>query len=113
MTGPMTVPMRRWSGCCRATTSTSWRTARAAISLDPEGRAATHMPRGWLLATPVVLDGRLAGRWQRSVRPDRVDVEVTLFTPPAPAAAAALEAEAHRFAAFLELPLRLRVREAG
>jgi winged helix DNA-binding protein len=76
--------------------------------VDPEGLAA-RMPRGWLLSTVLVVDGRLAGRWQRAIRPDRVEVDVTTFAPLHVAARAALIEEAERFGAFLDLPLRLQI----
>lgn len=76
--------------------------------VDPEGHAA-RMPRGWMLSTALVVDGRLAGRWQRTLRPDRVEVHVTPFAPLGGPARSALTEEAERFAAFLDLPLRLVV----
>jgi winged helix DNA-binding protein len=79
---------------------------------DPHALAAS-MPRGGLLSTPVVVDGHVTGRWRRSLKPDRVEVEVTTLAPLSRKAANALQEEAERFAAFLELPLRLTVTEGS
>jgi hypothetical protein len=79
---------------------------------DPGGHAKQTPQRG-MLTTAVLVDGGLAGRWRRSLAGGRAEVEVTVFAPLAPAGRDALEAEAHRFAAFVGLPLRLTVREHG
>src|SRR3954447_10593408 len=78
--------------------------------VDPQDRAAL-MPRGWVLSTSVVVDGRLAGHWRRALRPGGVDVEVRPFLPFPPDVVAGLEQEAQRYAGFLGLPLRLRLGE--
>jgi hypothetical protein len=80
--------------------------------VDPSGHGA-KMPRGGVLSTTVVVDGRVCGRWQRTLRPGRVDVEVTSFVPFPPDVIAALEEEAQRYADFLGPALRLRVSEVG
>jgi hypothetical protein len=79
---------------------------------DPAGYAK-QMPRGGMLTTALLVDGRLAGRWRRSLAGGRADVEVTAFAPVSAAERDAIEAEAQRFATFLDLPLRLMVRESG
>jgi hypothetical protein len=78
--------------------------------VDPAGYAPS-IPRGGMLSTTVVVDGRLFGRWRRALRPDRVDVEVTPFVPLPPDVVAALEEEAQRFADFLGLTLRLKIED--
>lgn len=78
--------------------------------VDPDEHAGL-MPRGWMLSTAVLVDGRLAGHWRRALRPRGVDVEVTPFRSLAPDVAAALDEEAQRYAAFLGLQLRLTVKE--
>jgi hypothetical protein len=80
--------------------------------VDPSGHGA-RMPRGGVLSTTVVVDGRVCGRWQRALGPGRVDVQVTPFVPFPPEVAAALEDEAQRYADFLGLTLRLTVGEVG
>jgi hypothetical protein len=74
---------------------------------------AKQMPRGWLLTTALLVDGRLTGRWRRSLAAGRADVEVVTFASLSAAQRNALEAEAQRFATFVGLPLRLVVREGG
>jgi hypothetical protein len=80
--------------------------------VDPGGHAL-NIPRGGMLSTTVVVDGRLSGRWQRALRPGRVDVEVRPYVPFAPEVVAALEEEAQRYADFLALPLRLTLGDVG
>jgi Winged helix DNA-binding domain len=79
---------------------------------DPSGHAA-RIPRGGMLSTAVVVDGRLSGRWRRALRPGGVDVQVTPFAPFPPGVLAELEEEAQRYAGFLGLSLRLTVGEVG
>jgi Winged helix DNA-binding domain len=79
---------------------------------DPGGHAK-RVPRGGMLSTAVLVDGRLSGQWRRSLTGGRADVEVTIFAPLSPGERSALEAAAQRFAAFAGLPLRLTVRETG
>jgi hypothetical protein len=63
----------------------------------------------WVIATPpvgrlvVLLDGRVAGFWRRTLRRDEVVVEPELLDPFGEAQLGALEAEAARYAAFLGL----------
>jgi hypothetical protein len=78
--------------------------------VDPSGHAP-GIPRGGMLSTTVVVDGRLFGRWRRALRPGRVDVQVTPFVPFPPDVVAGLEEEAQRFADFLGLTLRLTLEE--
>ncbi len=51
----------------------------------------------------ILLDGRVAGYWRRSIRRDEAVVEVTLLEPLDDAQTAALEAEAARYGEFLGL----------
>jgi hypothetical protein len=73
---------------------------------DPHG-FARHMPREGLLATAVLVDGVLTGRWRRVLSDRRVDVVVTPFLTLGRQVRAELELEAERYAAFVERPLRL------
>ena len=57
----------------------------------------------------ILLDGRVAGYWRRSIRRDEVVVEVALLAPFDDAQTAALEAEAARYGEFLGLKAVLRV----
>jgi hypothetical protein len=70
---------------------------------------------GWDPATPpvftlvIMLDGRVAGFWRRTVRKDRLTVEAALLEPLDAAQTAALEAEAGRYGEFLGLTAELIV----
>ena len=77
---------------------------------DPYG-FAKHMPRNALLGPAVLLDGVLVGAWRRVLEPRRVDVVVTRFLTLPRQALGALEAEAERYAAFVERPLRLVLKD--
>ena len=61
----------------------------------------------------ILLDGRVAGFWRRSMRRDEVVVEVALLEPFDDAQTAALEAEAARYGAFLGLRAVVRSSGAG
>jgi hypothetical protein len=60
----------------------------------------------------VVRDGFVVGGWRRVLARDRVTVTVTLLIALTPDELDALAAEAERFAAFMGLPLELRVGDA-
>jgi hypothetical protein len=62
---------------------------------------------GGLLSSCIVLDGRVAGLWKRTLSPKAVTVNVRPFRPLTPREREALAKEAERYAAFLELPLKL------
>jgi hypothetical protein len=63
-------------------------------------------PVGSLL---ILLDGRLAGSWRRTLHKDHVAVEADLRGAWTPSAREALAAEAGRFASFINLKSRLTV----
>ena len=72
----------------------------------------------WTPATPpvfrlvILLDGRVAGFWKRTVKRDELIIEAAPLEPFDAAALRALEAEAARYGEFLGLPARLRVAPA-
>ena len=73
----------------------------------------------WTPATPpvfglvILLDGRVAGFWKRTVKRDEVIIEAALLEPFDAAGLRALEAEAARYGEFLGLAARLHVAPAG
>ena len=77
---------------------------------DPAGYAK-QMPRGGILAPSLLVDGRLAGHWRRRLAAGRAEVAVTTLAALTSTERRALDDEAHRYAAFLGLPLRLTVHE--
>jgi len=80
---------------------------RAAI-LDPAFARRLNAGGGMINAV-VVIDGRVAGNWKRSLVRDSVAVTVAPFHPLAKREARAVEREAARYAAFLGRPyLRTR-----
>jgi hypothetical protein len=80
--------------------------------IAPPGRAWSAADRP-LASLVVLLDGRVAGSWRRSIKRDDVVVEVTLLEPFDDARRAALEAEADRYAAFLGLRPVVRLVDPG
>lgn len=58
----------------------------------------------------LAVDGLSAGRWQRTIRPFSVLLEVELYGPLGAAELAAVRAEAERFGEFLGLPAELVIR---
>ena len=56
----------------------------------------------------VILDGRVAGSWNRTITTTRLIVDVTCYEPPRPAAVRAITTAATRYAQFLGLELDLR-----
>jgi hypothetical protein len=70
--------------------------------LAPPGRAWSAADRP-IANLVILLDGRVAGFWRRSIRRDEVVVEVALLEPLDDAQTAALEAEATRYGEFLGL----------
>ena len=73
----------------------------------------------WTPATPpvfslvVLLDGRVAGFWRRTLKKDRVIVDAALLQPFGAAQIAALEAEAARYGDFLGLAAVVRIAGAS
>ena len=76
--------------------------------IAPPGRAWSAADRP-IANLVVLLDGRIAGYWRRSIKRDEVVVEVALLDPFDDARSDALEAEAARYAAFLGLRPVLRL----
>jgi hypothetical protein len=64
---------------------------------------------GNVLTNIVVVDGRIAGTWKRSLKKGAVLIEVNVFSGPTAAANQALAAAVHRYGGFLGLPARLIV----
>lgn len=56
---------------------------------------------------PIVVNGRVAGRWRRSVKTDRMAVTLTPFVPLGKSDIAAIDASAHAYAEFFGLALEL------
>jgi hypothetical protein len=79
-------------------------------SLALDGALARELsPRGNVLGGHIVIiDGRVAGGWRRTLGKAKVSVEVTLLAPLERAQKEALTQAAERYAAYLELPLELR-----
>ena len=73
----------------------------------------------WAPATPpvfglvILVDGRVAGFWRRTVKRDEVVIEAAPLEPFDDAESRGLEAEAARYGEFLGLAARLRVAPAG
>ena len=65
---------------------------------------------GFVGASVLTIDGRVAGSWRRTLGRGGVLVEARLLTPLDDDAQSALEREAQRYGQFLELPVRLEVR---
>lgn len=57
---------------------------------------------------PVIIAGKRAGTWRRTVTPGRVLLETNLFATLTPAQSRALRAAALRYGEFLELPVTLK-----
>jgi hypothetical protein len=72
-----------------------------------EENVARLRARGNGLPHIVVVDGRIAGTWKRSLEKDAVIVEVNAFSRLAAAARGAIAAVARRYGDFLGLPVNL------
>jgi hypothetical protein len=85
----------------------------SAIGGDEVG--ARLMALGSALRFIIVIDGRIAGTWRRTLRKDAVVIETDLFRPLTEDEQHAVALAADRYAAFLGLPAQLDVwrREAG
>lgn len=73
----------------------------ALASRDVFDRAAAGTAGGPGFRALVVVDGRIAGSWRRTMRRRRLTVEVATFLPGEPAFVAAVEGEAARLAHYL------------
>ena len=58
-------------------------------------------------AQPLVIDGRFAGVWRRTLRKDRIDINVTPYRSVKAGEQKAVAAAAERYGGFLRLPVRL------
>jgi hypothetical protein len=56
----------------------------------------------------VIVDGRVAGSWRRTIASHRLKVEVATYEPPRPVHERAVAKQARRYAQFLNLELELR-----
>lgn len=54
---------------------------------------------------PVIIDGKRAGTWRRTVAKNTATIETNLFTSLSPAQARALTAAAGRYGKFLGMPV--------
>lgn len=66
--------------------------------VDLAGLEATHRDTPGLPSAVVLLDGQIAGRWRRKLRPAHLDVEVVAYRQLDDAERAGLQAEAARYA---------------
>ena len=55
----------------------------------------------------IVIDGRVVGTWQRTLRKTKVIINLAPFDPLSPAQMEAVVAEAERYGCFLELPVEI------
>jgi hypothetical protein len=79
------------------------------VVLDPTF-ARTINPGGGMLDPIVVIDGRVRGTWRRELARGAVAIEIDLFTAPSASRKAAIAAAAARYAKFLGLECRVRIR---
>jgi hypothetical protein len=79
-------------------------------------RDMDHLPtfdqRGDILNSVVIIDGRVAGTWKRSLQRTTVRVAITLFRPSSDEEAAAVVDAADRYGRFLELRAEVELRLA-
>ena len=76
---------------------------RSAIVSPDHGRRLIH--QGAALVWAIVLDGQIVGTWRRVLARGRVTIEPTLFVRFSRAERDALEVAAHRYGAFLGVPV--------
>jgi hypothetical protein len=60
-------------------------------------------PRGTIFNHTVIINGRIAGTWKRSFKKDRVDLDITPFSPLSKVNHAAITSAAKRYTKFLGL----------
>ncbi|HVZ42061.1 MAG TPA: winged helix DNA-binding domain-containing protein [Candidatus Kapabacteria bacterium] len=73
--------------------------------------ASPHLGTRTIFSNIIVLDGRVAGTWKRTLKRDGVLLEPGYFEPPGRTVAASVRAAARRYGQFLELPVELRSAE--
>jgi hypothetical protein len=61
----------------------------------------------------LLIEGRIAGSWRRTISDTRVAVDAVTYEPLSPAQSASLKRQAARYGAFLGLPHELRVSDRG
>ena len=69
--------------------------------------AASLVSLGNALSYIIVVDGQIAGTWKRTFRKGAAVIETHLFTPLTEAENQAVAAAAHRYGAFLDMPVLL------
>lgn len=74
--------------------------------LDP-AHAKQAAPGGGMLSATVVLDGQVVGVWKRTIKRDRVQLEIAPFSGRNQAAMQIVAAAADRYARFLNMPVEL------
>jgi hypothetical protein len=73
--------------------------------LDGSRRGAIHPTRNGMVSATLLVDGRIAGTWRRTLGRGGVTVELLPFAPLSARRRRALAAAARRYARFLGLPL--------
>jgi hypothetical protein len=73
--------------------------------LDLGRHGAVHPTRNGMVSPTLVVDGRIAGTWRRTLGRGGVSVELLPFARLAASERRALDAAAGRYARFLELPM--------
>jgi len=63
--------------------------------------------RGSILVNTIVVEGRIAGVWRRTLRKKAVEIELSPFNPLTEAENRAVEIAANRYGEFLDLPVAL------
>jgi hypothetical protein len=81
-------------------------TDRSAI-FDPAHADKLDARNNPLFQHTIVIDGRIAGTWKRTLKKDSVVVELNLFSQPKKAVEQAIAMAAERYGTFLGLPLIL------
>jgi hypothetical protein len=79
--------------------------------LGAEARAAWK--RGSQLRGLIILDGKIAGHWRRSIATGRIEVEVATYGDPKPGAIRAIEKAAEDLGRFAGLPATVEVSRLG
>jgi hypothetical protein len=74
----------------------------------PPARPGRPRPRN-RFTHHLLVDGRLAGSWQRTIRKDDIELVVDTYVPPTPVISRAIERAALRYGAFCGRPVRVRL----
>jgi len=74
--------------------------------IAPAGRPWSPADRP-LASLVILVDGRIAGYWRRTIKRNEVVIEAGLYEPFGAAQMAALEAETARYGTFLGLPAKV------